>query len=265
MCNACAPGQDGGNHDGHRSDDNAAGGPRRRPAPHAGPRGASRRRRPRAPDRADHEPAGLGPRPHRGLRGPLARAPPRRTPTLLRPDLAALYDAFETPRAVRGDLEILDYDERRWPTCRPCARGPRTRCSTHGVDPVDPRDGPAARAPAHRDDAPGDGDRRPAAAGRAVAARRSRAPSATTGCDVPAGTHALGAPADRFSYDNERPLHAVDVAGFQIARRPVTNGDVDALRRGRRLRPPRVVVGRGLGVEGGVRHHAPRERDGRAP
>src|SRR3954451_25488512 len=27
---------------------------------------------------------------------------------LLRPELAALYDAFETPRAVRGDLELLD-------------------------------------------------------------------------------------------------------------------------------------------------------------
>jgi iron(II)-dependent oxidoreductase len=30
---------------------------------------------------------------------------------LRRPDLAALYDAFETPRAVRGDLEILDRGE----------------------------------------------------------------------------------------------------------------------------------------------------------
>src|SRR3954449_5852662 len=27
---------------------------------------------------------------------------------LLRPDLAALYDAFETPRAVRGALPLLD-------------------------------------------------------------------------------------------------------------------------------------------------------------
>src|SRR3954452_4387253 len=27
---------------------------------------------------------------------------------LLRPDLAARYDAFETPRAVRGEIEILD-------------------------------------------------------------------------------------------------------------------------------------------------------------
>ena len=27
---------------------------------------------------------------------------------LLRPDLAARYDAFETPRSVRGEIEILD-------------------------------------------------------------------------------------------------------------------------------------------------------------
>jgi gamma-glutamyl hercynylcysteine S-oxide synthase len=28
---------------------------------------------------------------------------------LLRPDLAERYDAFETPRAVRGEIEILDH------------------------------------------------------------------------------------------------------------------------------------------------------------
>src|SRR5919109_5160812 len=27
---------------------------------------------------------------------------------LLRPDLAAVYDAFETPRTVRGEIELLD-------------------------------------------------------------------------------------------------------------------------------------------------------------
>ncbi len=32
---------------------------------------------------------------------------------LLRPELAALYDAFETPRAVRGDIETLGPDEAR--------------------------------------------------------------------------------------------------------------------------------------------------------
>src|ERR687898_3545240 len=30
---------------------------------------------------------------------------------LSRPDLAAMYDAFETPRAVRGDLPLLDRAE----------------------------------------------------------------------------------------------------------------------------------------------------------
>jgi iron(II)-dependent oxidoreductase len=48
--------------------------------------------------------------------------------------------------------------------------------------------------------------------------------SAEAWIDVPAGTFALGAPEGRFSYDNERPRHAVDVPAFAIARRPVTNG-----------------------------------------
>src|SRR5688572_3112298 len=30
---------------------------------------------------------------------------------LSRPELAALYDAFETPRAVRGDLPLLDREQ----------------------------------------------------------------------------------------------------------------------------------------------------------
>src|ERR687888_1921736 len=32
---------------------------------------------------------------------------------LLRPDLAARYDAFETPRSVRGEIELLDSDGAR--------------------------------------------------------------------------------------------------------------------------------------------------------
>src|SRR5918911_3015831 len=54
---------------------------------------------------------------------------------LLHPELAAFYDAFETPRAARGDIEILgraaaiEYlDEVRERTLRAIA--------THGVDPV---------------------------------------------------------------------------------------------------------------------------------
>ena len=49
--------------------------------------------------------------------GPRATSRPTRTcgsctgsagEPLLRPDLAAVYDAFETPRTVRGEIELLD-------------------------------------------------------------------------------------------------------------------------------------------------------------
>ena len=45
------------------------------------------------------------------------------------------------------------------------------------------------------------------------------------------------------------------VDGFQIARAARQQRQLDALQRGRRLRAARVVVGRGLGLEAGVRHH----------
>ena len=79
---------------------------------------------------------------------------------LLREDLAALYDAFETPRKVRGDLEFLRGEELReyMATVRAaCAGGAgRRRRAARARDPP--------RAPAHRDDAAGDGaGRHPAA------------------------------------------------------------------------------------------------------
>ena len=67
---------------------------------------------------------------HRRLRGPLARAPRSRGEPLLRADLAAMYDAFETPRAVRGDLELLDRAER----ARLPRDGARARRSTALAD-----------------------------------------------------------------------------------------------------------------------------------
>jgi iron(II)-dependent oxidoreductase len=41
--------------------------------------------------------------------------------------------------------------------------------------------------------------------------------------ELPAGPFAIGAGDEGFAYDNERPRHTVDVADFQIARRPVSN------------------------------------------
>ena len=55
---------------------------------------------------------------------------------LLREDLAALYDAFETPRAVRGDLEFLRGEPSCASTWRRCAsarwrrRSPTASCTS---------------------------------------------------------------------------------------------------------------------------------------
>jgi iron(II)-dependent oxidoreductase len=41
--------------------------------------------------------------------------------------------------------------------------------------------------------------------------------------EIPAGPFAMGCDGTGFSYDNERPRHAVEVPAFRIARHPVTN------------------------------------------
>jgi len=142
---------------------------------------------------------------------------------LLRPDLAALYDAFETPRAVRGDLEILDRRE-----------------SIDYLDEVRARTLEVAS-----EQGTGDGtlfelvlrhelqhtETMRQAMGEAGLLRTGepdRTPLADGGGDldlvpVAAGMFLMGADPDGFAYDNERPVHAVDLPAFAIARRPVTN------------------------------------------
>jgi iron(II)-dependent oxidoreductase len=146
---------------------------------------------------------------------------------LLHDELSALYDAFETPRAVRGDLDILGHADAvqylhdvRFRTL--------AAMRAHGVDPVvhemvlrhelqhtetmrqamevagllPPTDGPLPELPL----TPGG------------------ATSATGGwLHVPAGAFAMGADPEDFAYDNERPQRRVHVPAFHIARRPVTN------------------------------------------
>jgi iron(II)-dependent oxidoreductase len=62
----------------------------------------------------------------------------------------------------------------------------------------------------------GAGSERPAGAGRADGGLEL--------VTVPGGPCTLGAAADGFAYDNERPRHRTDVRGFRIGRTPVTNG-----------------------------------------
>jgi iron(II)-dependent oxidoreductase len=137
---------------------------------------------------------------------------------LLHDELAATYDAFETPRAVRGEIELLD---------RPGALRylgdvrDRTLAVLERTGPSELHElvlrhelqhtetmrqalflgGLPGGAPTDAAAFPAEPERVPIAGGRA----------------------AIGAGADGFAYDNERPRHAVELGPFVIARSPVTN------------------------------------------
>jgi iron(II)-dependent oxidoreductase len=143
---------------------------------------------------------------------------------LLHPEWAAMYDAFETPRAVRGDLPLLDRAE---------ALAYLAQVRERALE-VLARTGPAevhemvlqheqqhnetmlqAIELAQLDTAPG-----------LAAAARPAAPGGHTGLEaiaVAGGPFLLGAPADRFAYDNERPRRVADMRPFWIGRTPITN------------------------------------------
>jgi gamma-glutamyl hercynylcysteine S-oxide synthase len=135
---------------------------------------------------------------------------------LLRHDLAELYDAFETPRDVRGDIEFLRGDALREYMAAVRERAleapvdaelhelvvrhelqhTETMLQTMSLAGLEPPDfaGPA----------PVDG-------------------GGLEFVDVPEGPAEIGAAPDGFAYDNERPRHTAHVARFEIARVPVTN------------------------------------------
>ena len=145
----------------------------------------------------------------------------------MHPDLLHVYDAIETPRAVRGDVEHLDVPETRAYLAAVRERSLRV---LEGADLA--RAGfvfemviqhehqhnetmlqtlaladPGVYAPPARP---------PAAARDGVPAGMVR---------IDAGSFLAGAAAGRFTYDNERPQHEVDLPTFEIDRLPVTNGE----------------------------------------
>jgi iron(II)-dependent oxidoreductase len=150
---------------------------------------------------------------------------------LLRPDLADLYDAFETPRAVRGDIpflrgqDVMDY-----------LAAVRAR-ALQVLDAVGFGDGTlfelVVRHEAQHNETmrqtlflgglPG-GRAAPGRRPRAGARARARGAAGEDWIDVPDGPFEMGAGPHGFAFDNERPRHRVDVPAFRIARRPVTNG-----------------------------------------
>ncbi len=186
---------------------------------------------------------------------------------LLRPELAALYDAFETPRAIRGQIEALGPDDARAYMSAVRARteeviaergvGDGVLCELvlrHELQHAETMRQTMAIAEL-LPDAEAAGARAPLAAGDPPAGW----------LEVPGGPFAMGAGADGFAYDNELPRHSVDLSAFALHTAPREQPELDELQRRRRLRAPRVVVARGLGMEGGARHHPSSRRGERPP
>jgi iron(II)-dependent oxidoreductase len=144
---------------------------------------------------------------------------------LLRPELADLYDAFETPRAVRGDIEALGPD-----AARAYLEAVRAR-TIETIAERDVGDGTITEMVVRHELQHGETMRQTLAIAGLLPAReaeqmgRPLAGGEPGGewIDIPAGPFEMGAPADSFSYDNERPRHGERTAAFQIARRPVSN------------------------------------------
>jgi len=141
---------------------------------------------------------------------------------LLRADLADLYDAFETPRAARGDIPFLRGDD-----VFDYLAAVRER-TLAVLDRVGPGDGTLFEMVARHEAQHNETMRQTLFLGGMPGGRPgpASAPARDAGdewVEVPAGTFAMGAPADGFAFDNERPRHDVYVPAFAIARRPVTN------------------------------------------
>src|SRR4051794_17056634 len=145
---------------------------------------------------------------------------------MVRPELAEVYDAFETPRAGRGDLpylrtgEALDY----LASVRERAVAATERL---GVGDGLLHELVVRHELQHRETmlqtivlARLDGYTQPA---------RLEGPTGPSGhtelelAEVPAGDTWLGADDDGFAYDNERPRHRIELPAFRIGRIPVTN------------------------------------------
>jgi iron(II)-dependent oxidoreductase len=149
---------------------------------------------------------------------------------MVKEDLATVYDAFETPRADRGELPFLGAKEARdyMAEVRELAvslarergvgdgalhemvvRHEHQHCETM-LQTIQ-----LARLEGY-----------PAAARAANTMTAAELSNGTTGLElleVPGGPCTIGAPPNGFAYDNERPRHRLDLDRFWIAKAPVTN------------------------------------------
>jgi iron(II)-dependent oxidoreductase len=145
---------------------------------------------------------------------------------LLRGDLAELYDAFETPRAIRGEIEALGPAE-----AQDYMAAVRER-TTDAIVRNGLGDGIVYEMVLRHELQHSETMRQTMAiADLLPSGDQSKRDEPLSGLqeqeqrwiELPVGTFAMGASEQGFAYDNERPRHKVNVAGFQIARHPVSN------------------------------------------
>jgi iron(II)-dependent oxidoreductase len=146
---------------------------------------------------------------------------------LLREDLAATYDAFETPRTVRGEIELLDAAQ---------AREYLSEVRERTLEVIDERgvgDGTLHEMVLRHEHQHDETmlqtlqlaqlDEYGLPGRHALPDRPDERHSGLEMVEVPDGPALIGAPAHGFAYDNERPRHRTDVRGYLIGRTPVTN------------------------------------------
>jgi len=146
---------------------------------------------------------------------------------LLRADLAEVYDAFETPRSLRGELPYL-----RRAQAERYLEDVRERVASLGLSADEPYVELIVRHERQHAETmlqtlaiaglpdwqpPG----RDAPEAPAIAAERSGLELV----ELPATSFPLGAADEGFAYDNELPRHLVEVEAFAIGRVAVTNRD----------------------------------------
>ncbi|MGI8713034.1 MAG: ergothioneine biosynthesis protein EgtB [Solirubrobacteraceae bacterium] len=146
---------------------------------------------------------------------------------LLHAELADVYDAFETPRADRGELPFLGPGE---------AREYLEQVRGRVTDVIDRRgvgDGTIAELVVRHEQQHNETMLQTLQLaqldGYALPAWRPHpdpAAGSHTGLElvrVPGGPCTIGAPDQGFAYDNERPRHRTDVRDYLIGRTPITN------------------------------------------
>ena len=142
----------------------------------------------------------------------------------VRPELMDVYDAFETPRAQRGDVPYLLRDEALDYLAAVRERSLGVLRREHA-----PQIAELVLQHEHQHNETMLQTMQIAAPGVCAPPRPDRTPVALerrqSSLRVDGGTFAMGAPAHGFAYDNERPRHEVFVPPFEIDRLPVTNGD----------------------------------------